>query len=61
MLQDRKVALSCGVSNITDFSRYLSDIYTDEAFNESYNSTAELVCHPSSRYDKKHNYNEVYL
>ena len=61
MLQDRKVSFSYAVSKITDFSRYLIDICTDEAFNEFYDSTVELVGIPTSRSDRKHKYKDIYL
>ena len=50
-----------GASKIINFSRYLIDMCNDETFTETYQSTVDLVGHPSSRSDRKHNYKEIYL
>ena len=36
-------------------------MYNDETFTETYKSTVDLVGHPSSRSDMKHNYKDIYL
>ena len=56
VLQDRRVEFSYGASRIINFSRYLIDMCNDETFTEIYQSTVDLVEHPSSRSDRKHNY-----
>ena len=61
VLQDRRIEFSYGASKIINFSRYLIDMCNDETFTEIYQSTVDLVEHPSSRSDRKHNYNDIYL
>ena len=55
VLQDRRIEFSYGASKIINFSRYLIDMSIDETFTETYQSTVDLVGHPSSRSDRKHN------
>jgi len=61
VLQDRRIEFSYGASKIINFSRYLIDMCNDETFTETYQSTVDLVEHPSSRSDRKHNYKDIYL
>ena len=55
VLQNMRIELSYGASKITNFSRCLIDMCNDETF------TVDLVEHPSSRSDRKHNYKDIYL
>ena len=52
MLQDRRIEFSYGPSKITNISRYLIDMCNDEMFTETYQSTVDLVGHPSFRSDR---------
>ena len=61
VLQDRRIEFSYGASKIINFLRYLIDMCNDETFTETYQSTVDLVEHPSSRSDRKHNYKDIYL
>ena len=61
VLQERRIEFSYGASKITNFSRYLIDMCNDETFTQTLQSTVDLVGHPSSRSDRKHNYKDIYL
>ena len=61
VLQDRRIEFSYGASKIINFLRYLVDMCNDETFTETYQTTVDLVEHPSSRSDRKHNYKDIYL
>ena len=39
----------------------ITKIYNYETFTETYQSNVDLVEHPSSRSDRKHNYKDIYL
>jgi len=54
VLQDRRIEFSYGASKIIN-------LCNDETFTETYQSTFDLVGHPSSRSDRKHNYKDIYL
>ena len=56
-----RIEFCYGASKIINFSRYLIDMCNDETFTETYQSTVDLVEHPSSRSDRKHNYKDIYL
>ena len=61
VLQNRSTDFSYGVGMITNFAEFLSDMRTDEAFHNSFESTVAIVGQPSSRSGRKHNYMQLYF
>ena len=61
VLQNRSTDFSYGVGMITNFAEFLTDMRTDEAFHNTFESAVAIVGQPSSRSDRKHNYKQLYF
>jgi len=61
VIQHRNTDLSYGCQKISAFGNFLSDLCTDSAYHQFFQSTVSFVGEPSSNADKRHNYKSLYF
>ena len=61
VLQNRKIDFSYGVSKMKDFGTFLSDLRSNQGFENIFSFALEIVGQPTSRSDKKVNYKQLYF
>ena len=61
VLQNRKTDYSYGVSKVKDFGTFLSDLRSNQGFENIFSFALEIVGQPTSRSDKKVNYKQLYF
>ena len=61
VLQNRKTDFSYGVSKVKDFGTFLSDLRSNQGFENIFSFALEIVGQPTSRSDKKVNYKQLYF
>ena len=61
VLQNRKTDFSYGVSKVKDFGTFLSDLRSNQGFENIFSFALEIVGQPTSRPDKKVNYKQLYF
>ena len=61
ILQNRNTDFSYGVGKIDNSASYLTGLRSEDGFKKAFSSAVEIVGHPSSRSDRKHNYRQLYF
>ena len=61
VLQNLNTDLSYGCQKISAFGNSLSDLRTDSAYHQFFQSTVSSVGEPSTNADERHNYKSLYF